>query len=92
MLFGRALREGTTRRGGYRKTAAPSPAGGGRRLLSLKTRFCVASWVPAPSQGGTQIEGNEITPNIAVTWSFVDALEGCDNQLATASQALNGSH
>jgi predicted nucleic acid-binding protein len=39
MLSRRALREGTARRGGCRKTAAPSPAGAGRRLPPLKLRF-----------------------------------------------------
>jgi carboxyl-terminal processing protease len=49
----------------------------------------VAAYVSAK---GTQIEGNRITPNIAVPWSFVEAIEGRDNQLAAAAQALNGIH
>jgi putative PIN family toxin of toxin-antitoxin system len=39
MLSGRALREGKSRRGGYRKTAVPSPAGAGRKLTPLKMRL-----------------------------------------------------
>ena len=39
MLSGRALREGTARRGGFRKTAARPPAGAGRKLAPLKLRF-----------------------------------------------------
>src|SRR6266700_7368405 len=49
----------------------------------------VAAYVSAK---GTQIEGNGITPNIDVPWSFAEAVEGRDNQLAAAAQALNGSH
>lgn len=47
----------------------------------------VAAYVSAK---GTQIEGNGITPNIEVPWSFADAVEGRDNQLAAAAKALNG--
>ena len=39
MLLGRALREGTARRGGCRKTAARSPAGAGRKPPPSKLRF-----------------------------------------------------
>ena len=39
MLLGRALREGKARRGGCRKTAAPSPAGAGRKLPPSKLRL-----------------------------------------------------
>ena len=36
-------------------------------------------------------EVSPITPNIEVPWSFADAVEGRDNQLAAAAQALNGA-
>jgi carboxyl-terminal processing protease len=49
----------------------------------------VAAYVSAK---GTQIEGNGITPNNEVPWSFAEAVEGRDNQLAAATQALNDSH
>jgi carboxyl-terminal processing protease len=49
----------------------------------------VAAYVSAK---GTQIEGNGITPNIAVPWSFAEAVDGRDNQLAAAAQALNDTH
>jgi carboxyl-terminal processing protease len=49
----------------------------------------VAAYVSAK---GTQIEGNGIAPNIEVPWSFAEAIEGRDNQLAAAAQALNGTH
>ena len=49
----------------------------------------VAAYVSAK---GTQIEGNGITPNNEVPWSFTEAVEGRDNQLAAATQALNGTH
>ena len=39
MFSGRVLREGTARRGGCRKTVAPSPAGAGRKLPPLKLRY-----------------------------------------------------
>jgi carboxyl-terminal processing protease len=48
----------------------------------------VAAYVSAK---GTQIEGNGITPNIEVPWSFAEAVEGRDNQLAAAAQAVNGT-
>jgi carboxyl-terminal processing protease len=49
----------------------------------------VAAYVSAK---GTQIEGNGITPNIEVPWSFSEATEGRDNQLTAAALALNGAH
>jgi C-terminal processing protease CtpA/Prc len=49
----------------------------------------VAAYISAK---GTQIEGNGITPNVAVPWSFAAAAEGQDNQLAAAGAALNGAH
>jgi len=49
----------------------------------------VAAYVSAK---GTQIEGNGITPNMEVPWSFTEASEGRDNQLAAAAQVLNGTH
>jgi len=48
----------------------------------------VAAYVSAK---GTQIEGNGITPNIDVPWSFAEAVNGRDNQLAVAAKALNGT-
>jgi carboxyl-terminal processing protease len=33
---------------------------------------------------GTQVEGNGITPDISVDWSYADALQGRDNQLEEA--------
>jgi carboxyl-terminal processing protease len=41
----------------------------------------VAAYVSAK---GKQIEGNGIQPDITVPWSFADAVEGIDNQLAAA--------
>jgi carboxyl-terminal processing protease len=41
----------------------------------------VAAYVSAK---GKQIEGNGIQPDVLVPWSFVDAVEGKDNQLAAA--------
>lgn len=49
----------------------------------------VAAYISAK---GTQIEGNGITPNVSVPWSFAAAAEGQDNQLAAAAAALNGVH
>ena len=48
----------------------------------------VAAYVSAK---GTQIEGNGITPNIEVPWSFAEAVEGRDNQLAAAAKALHSA-
>jgi carboxyl-terminal processing protease len=48
----------------------------------------VAAYVSAKE---TQIEGNGITPNIEVPWSFAEAVEGRDNQLTVAVQAFNGT-
>lgn len=45
----------------------------------------VAAYVSAK---GTQIEGNGITPNVEVPWSFTDAVDGTDNQLAAAIESL----
>jgi carboxyl-terminal processing protease len=41
----------------------------------------VAAYVSAK---GTQIEGNGIQPDVAVPWSFADAVQGKDNQLTAA--------
>lgn len=41
----------------------------------------VAAYVSAKGQ---QIEGNGIVPDVSVPWSFTDAVEGKDNQLAAA--------
>ena len=40
------------------------------------------------SARGTQIEGTGITPDIELPWSFQDAVEGRDNQLLEAVEAL----
>jgi C-terminal processing protease CtpA/Prc len=45
----------------------------------------VAAYVSA---NGTQIEGNGITPNVSVPWSFGDAVAGGDNQMAAAIDAI----
>jgi carboxyl-terminal processing protease len=45
----------------------------------------VAAYVSAK---GTQIEGKGITPDIDVPWSFADAMEDRDNQLAAAVEAV----
>jgi C-terminal processing protease CtpA/Prc len=49
----------------------------------------VAAYVSAK---GTQIEGNGITPNIEVPWSFAEAINGRDNQLAAATQVLKDTN
>lgn len=45
----------------------------------------VAAYVSAK---GRQIEGNGIQPDVAVSWSFADAVEGKDNQLAAAVEQV----
>lgn len=45
----------------------------------------VAAYVSAK---GRQIEGNGISPDVDVAWSFADAVEGKDNQLAAAIGVL----
>jgi carboxyl-terminal processing protease len=45
----------------------------------------VAAYISAK---GTQIEGKGIAPDIDVPWSFSDAIEGKDNQLAAAVEIL----
>lgn len=45
----------------------------------------VAAYISAK---GTLIEGNGITPDVAVPWSFTDALKGKDNQLEAAIEAV----
>ena len=45
----------------------------------------VAAYVSAK---GKQIEGNGIQPDVLVPWSFVDAVEGKDNQLAAAIEQV----
>ena len=54
--------------------------GAGYRLI-----LPVAAYVSAK---GTQIEGNGITPDVAVPWSFTDAVAGKDNQLAAAIEQV----
>ena len=54
--------------------------GSGYRLI-----IPVAAYVSAK---GKQIEGSGITPDVAVPWSFSDALEGKDNQLSAAIDAV----
>ena len=46
----------------------------------------VAAYVSAK---GKQIEGNGITPDVEVPWSFADAVAGVDNQLAAALKQFN---
>ena len=45
----------------------------------------VAAYVSAR---GNQIEGNGVEPDVAVPWSFGDAVEGKDNQLAAAIEQV----
>ncbi len=45
----------------------------------------VAAYVSAK---GKHIEGNGIQPDVLVPWSFVDAVEGKDNQLAAAIEQV----
>lgn len=45
----------------------------------------VAAYVSAK---GTQIEGTGISPDVSVPWSFSDAVNGRDNQLAAAIQEV----
>lgn len=45
----------------------------------------VAGYVSAKGQ---QIEGNGISPDVSVPWSFADAVQGKDNQLAAAINVL----
>ena len=45
----------------------------------------VAAYVSAK---GTQIEGNGIEPDVPVEWSFADAVNGRDNQLAAAVEQV----
>ena len=45
----------------------------------------VAAYVSAKGQ---QIEGNGITPDVNVPWSFENAAQGIDNQLAAAVEYL----
>jgi len=45
----------------------------------------VAAYVSAK---GKQIEGNGIQPDVAVPWSFQDAVQGKDNQLAAAIEQV----
>jgi len=45
----------------------------------------VAAYVSAK---GTQIEGNGIVPDVAVSWSSEDAMHGLDYQLATATEVV----
>jgi carboxyl-terminal processing protease len=46
----------------------------------------VAAYISAK---GNQIEGKGITPDVNVPWSFGDAVEGRDNQLAAAVESLH---
>jgi carboxyl-terminal processing protease len=61
-----------------------SKLGHGYRLV-----IPVAAYVSAK---GTQIEGKGITPDTNVPWSFTEAVDGHDNQLTAATNALNGFH
>jgi hypothetical protein len=67
--LGRALREGTARRGGCRETAAPSPAGGREEAsLPLLGRFAFAFTLTQhdpESTGNADIPGHGPNLNIA---------------------------
>jgi C-terminal processing protease CtpA/Prc len=43
------------------------------------------------SAKGTQIEGNGITPDIPIPWSFEDVAAGIDRQLVGAVEALRAA-
>jgi carboxyl-terminal processing protease len=61
-------------------TRRASKLGFGYRLV-----IPIAAYVSAK---GTQIEGNGITPDISIPWSFEDAAAGIDRQLMGAVDAL----
>jgi C-terminal processing protease CtpA/Prc len=63
-------------------TRRASKLGFGYRLV-----IPIAAYVSAK---GTQIEGNGITPDISIPWSFEDARLGIDRQLNGAVEALGG--
>ena len=64
-------------------TRRTSKLGFGYRLV-----IPIAAYVSAK---GTQIEGNGITPDISVAWSFEDVAAGIDRQLMGAVDALRAA-
>jgi carboxyl-terminal processing protease len=64
-------------------TRRASKLGFGYRLV-----IPIAAYVSAK---GTQIEGNGITPDISIPWSFEDAAAGIDRQLNGAVEALRAA-
>jgi len=64
-------------------TRRASKVGFGYRLV-----IPIAAYVSAK---GTQIEGNGVTPDIPIPWSFEDASAGIDRQLSSAIDALRAA-
>ena len=64
-------------------TRRASKLGFGYRLV-----IPIAAYVSAK---GTQIEGNGITPDIPIAWSFEDVAAGIDRQLVGAVDALHAA-
>jgi carboxyl-terminal processing protease len=64
-------------------TRRASKLGFGYRLV-----IPIAAYVSAK---GTQIEGNGITPDIPIAWSFEDVAAGIDRQLMGAVDALRAA-
>jgi C-terminal processing protease CtpA/Prc len=64
-------------------TRRASKLGFGYRLV-----IPIAAYVSAK---GTQIEGNGITPDIPIAWSFEDVAAGIDRQLIGAVDALRAA-
>lgn len=64
-------------------TRRASKLGYGYRLV-----IPIAAYVSAK---GTQIEGNGITPDISIPWSFEDTASGVDRQLDSAVEALRAA-
>jgi carboxyl-terminal processing protease len=64
-------------------TRRASKLGFGYRLV-----IPIAAYVSAK---GTQIEGNGITPDISIPWSFEEAATGIDRQLDSAIEALRAA-
>jgi C-terminal processing protease CtpA/Prc len=64
-------------------TRRASKLGFGYRLV-----IPIAAYVSAK---GTQIEGNGITPDVPIPWSFEDAAPGIDRQLIGAVEALRAA-
>ena len=64
-------------------TRRASKLGFGYRLV-----IPIAAYVSAK---GTQIEGNGITPDVPIPWSFEDVASGIDRQLIGAVEALRAA-